>query len=79
MVRVWLSRNARFEYWFSFKIRRRRSLIRAQFSSLAKTLGNEFKLRLKPERVRRSAKPLFRVWVFSYVGLKVVAALQPLG
>ena len=50
MVRVWLSRNARFEYWFSFKIRR-----------------------------RRSAKTLFRVWVFSYVGPKVVSCAPTVG
>jgi len=41
-------------------VRRRRSLISAQGSSIARTLGHNFKMRGNPERVRRLANP-FRV------------------
>jgi len=59
-----------------FEIRRRRSLITAQGSSVARTLGSHYEKSINPERVRRPPNP-FRVNMLFLICLpRVVATLQ---
>src|ERR1041384_3503379 len=64
-------------YCVSSKLRRRRSLISAQGSSNARTLGHDFKLRRNPVRVRRLANPFRVQLLFDVSDPRVLAMLGP--